>query len=55
MCLVWMMWLGCEHTVLGEGDEAYMSGGGDAYNLTTVISPGEWERDSVTIRITLDL
>lgn len=32
-----------------------MSSSGDAYNLTTVISPGEWEIDSVTIRITLNL
>lgn len=32
-----------------------MSSSGDADNLTPVISLGEWESDSVTIRITLDL
>lgn len=31
-----------------------MSSSGGACNLTTVISLGEWESDSVTITITLD-
>lgn len=32
-----------------------MSNSGDAYDLTPVISLGQWESDSVTIRITSDL